>query len=150
MSDQDSSSQQYRLFGGHENTATAASPCGKTYPAPSAVTRARTLLKYCDYLLALTSHVQKSGATLEFHSVRKGLLNGGCVMLNFMEYPNVVEGSLLWQILETGPVGNRFYLSPRACSGILNRAQKRGKTLPPKLEQALKQVASQENSVPMI
>ncbi len=145
MSDQDCSSQQYRLFGGPESTEAAGSPSGKMSPEPSAVTRARTLLKYCDYLLALTSHAPKNGGTLEFHSVRKGLLNGGCVMLNFMEYPNVVEGSLLWQILETGPVENRFYLSPRACSGILNRAKKRGKTLPPKLEQALKQVALKEN-----
>jgi len=40
-------------------------------------------------------------------------------------------------ILETGDVPQRYYLSERACRGILRRAAKRGKTLPQELAAAL-------------
>jgi hypothetical protein len=48
----------------------------------------------------------------------------------------------LSEILEVGNVPPRFSLSERACAGILRRAEKRGKQLPPMLKQALEQVAS--------
>ncbi len=37
---------------------------------------------------------------------------------------------------------SRFCLSPRACAGILSRAERRGKSLPPQLEEALRAQAS--------
>jgi hypothetical protein len=45
--------------------------------------------------------------------------------------------------LETGDVPQRFYLSAKACQGILRRAEKRGKKLPPLLHQALLSVAQE-------
>jgi len=47
----------------------------------------------------------------------------------------------LSDILETGDVPRRFYLSAKACKGILRRADKRGKELPPQLSAALQAVA---------
>ena len=47
----------------------------------------------------------------------------------------------LSDILETGAVPQRYYLSGRACRGILRRAAKRGKQLPPFLHAALEAVA---------
>jgi hypothetical protein len=48
----------------------------------------------------------------------------------------------LSQVLEPAEfVPRRFYLSSRACAGILRRAEKRGKELPALLLQALTQVA---------
>lgn len=44
-------------------------------------------------------------------------------------------------ILEIGPVPTKYYLSPKACAGILRRAEKRGRSLPPSLHQALAQGA---------
>ena len=35
----------------------------------------------------------------------------------------------LAEVLETGPLPTRFFLSPKACAGILRRAAKRGKDL---------------------
>jgi hypothetical protein len=49
--------------------------------------------------------------------------------------------SSLSDILETGDVPQRYYLSEKACQGILRRAAKRGKELPPALQRALEQVA---------
>jgi len=44
--------------------------------------------------------------------------------------------------LERGNLPPRFYLSPKACSGILRRAQRRGKELPPALKAALEATAA--------
>ena len=62
--------------------------------------------------------------------------------LNSSESRKDVEDSLLSDILEEiGEVPQRYYLSPRACNGILRRAQRRGKALPPSLEAALQERA---------
>jgi hypothetical protein len=47
----------------------------------------------------------------------------------------------LSDVLETGPLPQRFYLSQKACAGILRRAEKRGKELPLMLRDALQAVA---------
>lgn len=49
----------------------------------------------------------------------------------------------LSSVLETGPIPERFFLSAKACAGILRRAEKRGKVLPEVLKQALREAASQ-------
>ena len=57
--------------------------------------------------------------------------------LNTSECPKgAVESSLSQILLDTVP--SRYYLSRKACLGILRRARERGKPLPPQLEQALK------------
>jgi hypothetical protein len=48
----------------------------------------------------------------------------------------------LSDILETGDVPQRYYLSGQACRGIIRRAEKRKKELPPMLRLALENVAS--------
>lgn len=63
---------------------------------------------------------------------------GASSTLNFGEFPNVVEESGLWQILEEN-VPQRYLLSEKACLGVLRRAERRGKKLPEILEKALKQ-----------
>ena len=50
------------------------------------------------------------------------------------------DESLLSDILETGDIPPRFFLSRKACEGILRRADKRGKELPEILRQALMMV----------
>ena len=47
----------------------------------------------------------------------------------------------LSSVLEEGPIPDRFFLSQRACAGILRRAARRGKDLPATLRLALEQVA---------
>lgn len=65
---------------------------------------------------------------------------GGCLTPNGTEYPSDENVCLswLWQVLETGPVPTRYYLSANACRGILRRAERRGKKLPEMLEAALR------------
>lgn len=57
-------------------------------------------------------------------------------MLNTGVSPREEKESSLSQILQADP-HRRYYLSPKACLGILRRAYERGKELPPKLKRAL-------------
>lgn len=73
-----------------------------------------------------------------------------CLTLNTSEHAaslglfhNADAVCSLSDILETGAVPQRFYLTAKACLGILRRADKRGKALPEVLSAALKAVASQ-------
>ncbi len=62
--------------------------------------------------------------------------------LSISEWPSDAVVCSLSGTLETGVVPQRFYLSARACAGILRRAEKRGKELPPALRRALEAVAA--------
>lgn len=44
-------------------------------------------------------------------------------------------------VLETSEVPQKYYLSAKACAGILTRAARRGKKLPEALETALREQA---------
>ena len=57
-------------------------------------------------------------------------------------YHNGVGESHLSQILEDSP-HQKYSLSAKACQGILNRANKRGKKLPEMLEKALVEQATE-------
>ena len=56
--------------------------------------------------------------------------------LNTGVSPRVARGSSLWQMLEPHP-HRKYFLSRKACLGILRRARKRGKVLPAPLHLAL-------------
>jgi hypothetical protein len=92
--------------------------------------------------------LQTDGRTVESQSVEmdEDLSNGVCLTLNTSEFPNDVVESSLSSILERGGVDSRYYLSKKACQGILRRAETRGKVLPKELETALRRVVSEDTS----
>lgn len=61
--------------------------------------------------------------------------------LNTSTWRNGASVCSLWGILERGNLPQRYYLTPKACVGILRRAVNRGKELPALLMRALKAVA---------
>jgi hypothetical protein len=65
----------------------------------------------------------------------------GFLTLNTLECHKDAGVCSLSGILETTGVPQRFYLSAKACAGILRRAEKRGKKMPAMLEGALRSVA---------
>ena len=73
-----------------------------------------------------------------------------CLTLLTSDWPSAgKESSSLAAVLETGDIPRRYYLTAQAASGILRRARKREKVLPPLLEQALvAQAASNCHSEP--
>jgi hypothetical protein len=66
--------------------------------------------------------------------------SGGCLTLDGSEWPSDAAVCSLSQALEPS-VDPKYSLSPRAAAGILERARRRGRTLPPSLETALERVA---------
>ena len=68
----------------------------------------------------------------------------GFLTLSTSEFNHTLAPSLkdegvcsLSDILENGDVPQRYFLSAKACQGIIRRAEKRGKSLPPSLAAAL-------------
>jgi len=68
----------------------------------------------------------------------------GFLTLNTSEWPKDAAVFSLSDTLETGDVPRRFFLSPKACAGILRRAGNRGKELPEQLARALQAVVDSE------
>ena len=66
--------------------------------------------------------------------------------LNTSEWPSAAVVCSLSDVLETGDVPQRYFLSATACKGILRRADKRGKLLPAALKSALCQVVLEDTA----
>ena len=73
-----------------------------------------------------------------------------CLTLNISDWPKDASVCSLWQVLEDGSLPPQYFLSARACQGILRRAEKRGRQLPTQLHHALQAVAaaSSEPAIP--
>lgn len=82
------------------------------------------------------------GAKLEQSPETDGLWLGDSWTVNILESPNAERESLLLQTLEDN-VPQKYFLSARACQGILTRASRRGKPLPDILREALLDVIEQ-------
>ena len=67
---------------------------------------------------------------------------GGYSTLSISEWPSAAAVCSLSEVLETD-VAPKYFLSAKACSGILRRAERRGKALPTTLLQALQQVGGE-------
>ena len=82
--------------------------------------------------------LKKDGPNLDASTMtwEDGVLLGEFTMHSFGESPREENASLLSQILEDSP-HPKYYLSEKACLGILKRAERRGKELPPELKEAL-------------
>ena len=120
---------------------------GKTFPAPLVQERqrAKTSESFWRRSSALTAIPFQSldltpgaGNLLgEFYWELISPWHGGASTLNTGVSPKDAKESSLSQILQADPP-LKYYLSPKACLGILRRAFERGKELPKKLERALK------------
>ena len=85
----------------------------------------------------------EGGTTLVSLSDRNGGLSGGCLTLNGLEWPNDAAVCSLSAVLEP-TCAPKYFLSARACQGIIRRAERRGKRLPAHLEEALQAVAQNQ------
>ena len=83
----------------------------------------------------------KDGRWLDASQEMGGLWPGEYMTRSFGESPKEGVESRLSQILEDSALP-KYYLSAKACQGILNRAEKRGKALPEILKTALVEQAS--------
>ena len=91
-------------------------------------------------IYAVCSFHDGSAGNILFDVMRDG------VTRNFTEAPDPVVETRLSQILQYD-APTRYDLSARACQGIINRANKRGKQLPAMLKDALEEVIASDPSV---
>ena len=120
---------------------------GKTYREPSVPTKEKTLdayskkfaelrIKMPQYLCLKKENGVQADASWDQESSEYIQWLGGFQMRSFGEFPKEENESRLSQILQDHP-HPKYSLSARACQGILRRAEKRGKELPPLLKQTL-------------
>ena len=117
---------------------------GRTYQEPFPATTEKTSGRFWKNLPALDNQ------TLPFLDLRggadgarpvqspetDGLWLGDSWTVNISEWPSAESVSLLSSTLEVN-APEKYYLSARACQGILTRASRRGKKLPDLLQTAL-------------
>lgn len=117
---------------------------GRTYPEPFPATTEKTSGRFWKNLPALDNQ------TLPFLDLRggadgarpvqspetDGLWLGDSWTVNISEWPSAESVSLLSSTLEVN-APEKYYLSARACQGVLTRASRRGKKLPELLQTAL-------------
>ena len=121
--------------------------CGKTSPAPSAATVAKTsepsskrsVPSARTTLMCLDCRPGMGGNLLGAYWEMDTVLPGKSMTLNTGECPSAVRESTLSQILNLN-APEKYSLSPKACAGIVRRAEKRGKMLPDMLREALMEV----------
>ena len=116
---------------------------GKTSPAHSVPTKVRTLgpsskkQRESRTVTPMFLNLQTAnGQTLAASWETGGLSLGEYTTRSFGEAPSVAVESRLSQILEDNP-HPKYFLSAKACQGILRRAERRGKELPEVLKAAL-------------
>ena len=66
------------------------------------------------------------------------------VAVELPERPHHIQGSLLIDVIEKGPVSERYFLSPHAARGMLRRADRMKRKLFPPLRQALEILSSSD------
>ena len=123
---------------------------GKMSPEHSAVTMAKTSVQS---VRNSSKSLSRTPLCLQFQKVdglmptvtsaTDGRLLTEFLTLNIGESPNAVVESTLSSILEVN-APEKYYLSARACEGILRRAERRGKVLPQMLRDALEQMIERE------
>jgi len=128
---------------------------GRTSRELSAVTKGKTFRPLskrsamsANPVFLFLNLTRESGSLLGLSWEMVGALPGESMTLNFGESPSEERGSTLSQILDL-QAPEKYSLSPRACAGILRRAEKRGKTLPDMLRDALMEVVGSDGSFEM-
>lgn len=117
---------------------------GRTSPAYSRVQEDETLQRFwaCSREQWSKSHPEAGrppDSSPEFLTPTESRTE--CLTLSIAEFPSGGVASSLSDILETTDLPQRYFLSSRACAGILRRAARRGKELPAALLAALQSVA---------
>ena len=118
---------------------TSASSSGKTSPESSPTKAMRSGASLVPWWAnpMRSSRQGENGRTLVVCMAPAEQQHGGCWMPNISAWLNDAAVCSLSQVLEQGSIPQRYFLSPKACAGIIRRAEVRGKKLPEQLAAAL-------------
>ena len=125
--------------------------CGRTSPGPSPRTKAKTSGASSKRSSRSSSRTPRclrlkrhDGPTPTYTWETDGALRTELLMRNTGEFPSADVASTLSQILQA-EVPEKYFLSAKACQGILRRAAERGKELPEVLQKALERQAAENH-----
>lgn len=126
-----------------------SSPSGKMFPAPIQAMEgmiskpsSKPLQKSQTPTFLFLSLKRENGRKPDASWVMAGQLPGEHWTRNFGEFPSAERESTLSQILVPN-APEKYYLSVKACEGIMRRAERRGKELPKILKEAMEEAAHQ-------
>lgn len=119
--------------------------CGKTCRESCPCQTTHSAVSWADWSAVMppsSLHETEAGQVQAWFMDPSEAPHGASLTPSTSEWRNDGAVSLcsLVEVLEAGPLPTRFYLSSRAATGILRRAERRGKTLPERLELALREV----------
>ena len=119
---------------------TPRSRCGKTYPALCRPQEDVTLKLCCrrSQRPKFQCLILDGGPMPVWYEAEALISHGACTTPNISEQHSDAGACSLSLILEEN-APDKYFLSPKACEGILNRAERRGKHLPPLLQAALEE-----------
>jgi hypothetical protein len=119
---------------------------GKTYPVLSPPIAALTSPPCCGDLLGTDQPCPRTGGDpQECASALNEPQSGGCLTLSTSEFHSDAVVSSLSLVLETS-VDLKYSLSEKSARGILRRAGRRNRQLPPLLDRALRATAGVDES----
>ncbi len=120
---------------------------GKTSQEFSQRTTTLSVASWRDLSALMTpSFRQQDGAVRVWLMDPSDQRRGASWMPNISDWPNDASVCSLSSVLEKGHIPLKYFLSGKACAGILRRAERRGKKLPALLERALQQVVDSEQT----
>jgi hypothetical protein len=93
----------------------------------------------CQDFYQATKDAISESSSLRWPTQGIASLSGAFWIRSSSEFPNAAVDCSLSDVLEE-TVDERYFLSQKACEGILRRASRRGKNLPLPLEEALRAV----------
>lgn len=128
---------QLSLFGKMYSELSPATKEKISEPSSRRLSRLSSREPLCLRFQKADGHMQTAGWE------KDGALVGELSMLNTGESPSDAVECTLSSILEDS-VPEKYFLSAQACEGILRRAERRGKELPPMLQQALEFVIAKD------
>lgn len=110
----------------------------KTSPDSTPATQGEILQRWLVTSLGAPLTFQgRGGKTPELRPAQEGWSSGAVWTVSGVPWRKGASVCSLSQILETGPIDRRYFLSAKACRGILRRAWRRGRDLPHGLLAAL-------------
>src|SRR3546814_596005 len=139
-------STQLALFAANDPQSSSRRMSPASSPAktmPSGVSWERLPAK-----IANSNRQGSDGRTLVVCLDPKEQSRGGSWMPNISSWHNDAAVCSFSQVLERGSIPPQYFLSSKACAGILRRAEARGKTLPPALFEALTAAATSTTPAP--
>ena len=126
----------------------SASPGGRTFQASSRTRKTPSAASSAPWWAnpKNSSRQGANGRTLVVCMDPSEQPRGGFWMPNISAWPNDAAVCSLAQVLEQGSIPSKYFLSAKACAGIIRRAEARGKTLPDTLLSALRSSAAADTS----